>query len=224
MGIETQHILHSPHLLGESLRRLRLSRDMTVQQAADAAGLSKAFISLVESGKRNMRFEDVLRLVHALTMSLGWFVTQTRDSFTQSSLDAPLEAAMTNIIQSRSEGIILAGTSLTASLAKHTQPAPTLLLMRPLRHAHDLEVLELTLPPTSQLTNEPITTLLPAKGTTHEVRGVVQSGTLLIVLNNDEYRAKAGDEFCFDGALPHLYRNYTNEPTTTTLMISNGGL
>lgn len=217
------HILHSAVLLGESLRRLRLSQDMTVQQAADAAHLSKSFISLVESGKRNIGFEDVLQLVHGLKMSLGWFVTQTRDSFTQSSLDAPLETAMTNIIRHRNEGIVLAG-KLDSKTSQTHKTSPHLLLMRPLRHIHDLEVLELYLPPTSQLTSKPIKTLPTSKNIHHEVRGIVHSGTLLIVINNDEYRAKAGDEFCFDGTLPHLYRNYTTEPLTATLLISNGGL
>jgi transcriptional regulator with XRE-family HTH domain len=213
---EINDILHNPHLLGESLKRLRLSRDVTVQQAADAARLSKSFVSLVESGKRNISFEDILRLVHALKMSLGWFVTLTRDSFTQSSLDAPLEAAMTNVVQSRSEGLVLAG--------KRSYASPRLMLMRPLRHENDLQLLELFLPPSSQLTEEPITTLPASKNGKYEVRGVVQSGTLLIILDNDEYRAKTGDEFCFDGSLPHIYRNYTSEKLTATLIITNAGL
>lgn len=125
---------------------------------------------------------------------------------------------MTNIIQPRSEGIFLVGGRT------HPASAPHLMLMRPLRHERDLEVLELFLPPTSQLTENPITTLPAERTLSREVRGVVQSGTLLIVLNNDEYRAKVGDEFCFDGTLPHLYRNYTAEPLTATLLISNGGL
>ncbi|TAE21677.1 MAG: cupin domain-containing protein [Candidatus Kapaibacterium sp.] len=84
--------------------------------------------------------------------------------------------------------------------------------------------MEILLPPASELTENPITTLPSGRTLSREVRGVVQSGTLLIVINNDEYRAKAGDEFCFDGTLPHFYRNYTAEPLTATLLISNGGL
>jgi hypothetical protein len=100
--------------------------------------------------------------------------------------------------------------------------------MRPLRHEHDLQLLEVFLPPTSQLTEQSITALSAEKNSKkkreHEVRGVVQSGTLLIVLNNDEYRAKTGDEFCFDGAIPHIYRNYTTEPVIATLIITNAGI
>jgi transcriptional regulator with XRE-family HTH domain len=213
---EKNDILQNPHLLGESLKRLRTARDMTVQQTADATRLSKSFVSLVESGKRTISFEDVLRLVHALRMSLGWFVTQTRDSFRQSSLDAPLEAAMTSIIQPRSEGILFTG--------KRSNTAPRLMLMRPLRYEQDMQFLELFLPPTSQLTHEPITTLPASNSNIYEVRGVVQSGTLLIIFNNDEYRANTGDEFCFDGTVPHLYRNYTPEAITATLIITKGGL
>ena len=210
------HILQSPALLGESLKRLRISRDMTVQHAADAAGVSKSFLSLVESGKRRIGFPDALRLVHALRMSLGRFVSLTRDSFSQSSLDAPLEEAMTTIVRPRKEGLLLAG--------KRTDIVPRLTLLRPLRHEHDLELLELFLPPTSQLTEEPLTTLPAAKNLPREVRGVVHTGTLLLLINNDEYRAATGDEFCFDGTLRHLYRNYTSEPVTASLLYVNAGL
>jgi mannose-6-phosphate isomerase-like protein (cupin superfamily) len=44
------------------------------------------------------------------------------------------------------------------------------------------------------------------------------------VLDNNEYRAKEGDEFCFDGNVPHIIRNYLIEPLVTTLVITPAAL
>jgi transcriptional regulator with XRE-family HTH domain len=197
-------------LLGANLRRLRISRDMTIQQAADAATVSKSFVSMVESAQRSIRFDDVLRLVHAYDVTLAWFLSETRDSFVQSSLDVPLEAAMTNIVQSPgASGLLMAGD--------RTNTHPRLVLMRPLRSKNDTEIVELFLPPHTQLTSEPMQT-------NGETRGIVRSGTLLIVLRGDEYRASAGDEFCFDGRLPHIFRNYTPSECFATLIFTPAGL
>jgi transcriptional regulator with XRE-family HTH domain len=203
-------IVQHPKLLGESLRRLRLVSEMSVQQTADALGVSKSFISMVESGQRGIKFEDLLALMRLYKYPLGWFLTKTRDSFLQSTLDKPLEQTANNIVQPRSNALLMTGDRLTTT-------RPRLLLLRPLRSRSDSEWLELMLPAQSQLTERPLT----LEG---EVRGVVQRGTLLFTLNNDEYRAKEGEEFCFDGRMPHIFRNYLTEPLVVTLVITPAGL
>lgn len=205
-----EDIIYHPHLLGESLRRLRLACDMSVQQAADAASVSKSFLSMVESGQRAMKFEDLLALFSAYRYPFGWFLTQTRDSFLQSTLDKPLEQTTLNIIQPRSDGLLMTGERLA-------ETRPRLVLLRPLRFREDSEWLELMLPAQTQLTEKPLS--FPG-----EVRGVVQRGTLLLVLNNNEYRAKTGDEFCFDGNIPHILRNYLAETLVVTLVITPAAL
>jgi transcriptional regulator with XRE-family HTH domain len=205
-----EDIISHPHLFGQSLRRLRLACDMSLQDAADAARLSKSFLSMVESGQRMIKFEDLLSLFSAYHYSFGWFLTQTRDSFRQSALDEPLAQATLNIVQPRTNGLLMTGERLSESRTR-------LLLLRPLRYREDSEWLELMLPGQTQLTEKPIS----LRG---EVRGVVQRGTLLLVLDNNEYRAKEGDEFCFDGNVPHIIRNYLIEPLVTTLVITPAAL
>ena len=205
-----EDIIHHPKLLGESLRRLRLASDMSVQQAANSLGISKAFLSMIESGQRTVKFEMLLGLMRIYRYSLAWFLTQTRDSFLQSVLDKPLDQSTHTIVQNRSDALLMTGT-------RSSDTETRLLLQRPLRSRDDHEWLELLLPPQSQLTEQPLSIA-------GEVRGVVQRGTLLLVLNNDEYRAKAGEEFCFDGTIPHILRNYLAEPLLATLVISPAAL
>ena len=205
-----EDIIHHPKLLGESLRRLRLASDMSVQQAANSLGISKAFLSMIESGQRTVKFEMLLGLMRIYRYSLAWFLTQTRDSFLQSVLDKPLDQSTHTIVQNRSDALLMTGT-------RSSDTETRLLLQRPLRSRDDHEWLELLLPPQSQLTEQPLSIA-------GEVRGVVQRGTLLLVLNNYEYRAKAGEEFCFDGTIPHILRNYLAEPLLATLVISPAAL
>jgi transcriptional regulator with XRE-family HTH domain len=183
---------------------------MSVQQAANSLGISKAFLSMIESGQRTVKFEMLLGLMRIYRYSLAWFITQTRDSFLQSVLDKPLDQSTHTIVQTRSDALLMTGK-------RSSDTETRLLLQRPLRSRDDHEWLELLLPPQSQLTEQP----LSIGG---EVRGVVQHGTLLLVLNDDEYRAKVGEEFCFDGTIPHTFRNYLSEPLLVTLVISPAAL
>lgn len=205
-----EDIISHPKLFGESLRRLRIACDMSLQQAADSALVSKSFLSMVESGQRAMRFEDLLRLFSAYRYPFGWFLTQTRDSFLQGIFDEPLDRATLNIVQPRTSSLLMTGERLSDASAR-------LLLLRPLRSRDDSEWLELMLPAQTQLTENSLSL-------SGEVRGVVQRGTLLLLLDNNEYRAKAGDEFCFDGTIPHLMRNYLTEPLVVTLVITPAAL
>ncbi len=205
-----EDIIHHPKLFGESLRRLRTAAQMSVQQAAEGLGVSKSLLSMVESGQRTAKFEDILGLMRLYKYPFAWFLTQTRDSFRQSVVDAPLDERAGAIVQSRTDALVMTGKRDSESL-------PRLLLLRPLRSRSDSEWLELFLPPHTQLTEKPIAHF-------GEVRGVVQHGTLLLVVDNDEYRVREGEEFCFDGARPHLLRNYLAEPTLATLVITPAAL
>jgi transcriptional regulator with XRE-family HTH domain len=208
-------IIHQPRQLGENLKRLRMSTDTTLQQAADTTGLSKSFLSMVENGSRTVQFQDLRRIVQAYRYSLGWFLTQTQDvqhdvaqpsssNKTRTATTLAAKHLLPPVIATEQFGLLMAG--------ERKQHALQLRLHRPLRSLQDVEVVSLVLPRQSQLTEHEMTI-----DTT--VRGVVRQGTLLIVLQGDEYIAREGDEFCFDGSIPHLFRNYTSEVLAATLII-----
>lgn len=57
--------------LGDKIRALRASRDMTQEQLADAARVSREYLSRVESGSRNGSVDVVARISKSLNVSLA---------------------------------------------------------------------------------------------------------------------------------------------------------
>jgi transcriptional regulator with XRE-family HTH domain len=192
---------------GKYLKQLRVAHDRTVQSVAEQAGLSKSFISMVESGARSLKFQDLRRILVCYEYSVAWFVTQIADEvdFMQAGERRQVYDPHSphNTVQPHSQGMVMLGGN---------NDTPTLRLLRLLRHRDDAEFLEIALPPRTQLSDAPMS--IEA-----EIRGVVRHGTLLLLLKGDEHIARAGDEFCFDGSQPHIFRNYTTEQTAATLVI-----
>ncbi len=56
---------------GRHLRRLRLARDMTQEQFAEAASVSVDFLSLVERGINSPSFETLERFARALKVRVA---------------------------------------------------------------------------------------------------------------------------------------------------------
>lgn len=190
-------LIHNARALGAYLKKLRISKDLTLQHVAERTALSKSFLSMVEGGSRQIKFHDLRQMLICYDYSLGWFLSQT--------LEAERLATTHGIVQSRTNGLLMDGSRKDHHYC--------LLLQRPLRSRNDIELVELTLPAQTQAPEKPLT--LQA-----EMRGVVQRGTLLVLLQGDEYLVRQGEEFCFDGTIPHLFRNYTSEPSIVNCMIS----
>ena len=58
-------------LMGRRINAARTSRRMTQQALADASGLDRTYISLVEHGKQNLTIGAVLKIAHALDVPIG---------------------------------------------------------------------------------------------------------------------------------------------------------
>jgi DNA-binding XRE family transcriptional regulator len=52
--------------LGERVRTVRLSRDMSRRQLADRSGISERYIAQIEAGKCNVSIMLLLRIAHAV--------------------------------------------------------------------------------------------------------------------------------------------------------------
>ena len=57
-------------LLGKRIRLLRLVRELTQDELARAAGMSRSFVSLIEKGSHGVDVVRLLRLADALDVSL----------------------------------------------------------------------------------------------------------------------------------------------------------
>lgn len=63
-------------LMGRRINEIRTSRSMTQQDLADASGLDRTYISLVEHGRQNLTIAAVLKIAHALDVPIGDLLTQ----------------------------------------------------------------------------------------------------------------------------------------------------
>ena len=194
-------LIYLPDKVGINLRRLRQASELTLDETARHSGLSKSFLSMLESGKRSAKMPDLRRILACYGYSLGRFLSEAHDAGGE---EAPV-ADSASIVQTAVGALLMDGS--------REEGKYRLLLLRPVRGEHDIELLELYLPPQSQMTESNMT--IDA-----EVRGIVRRGTLLIVLQGDEYIAREGDEFCYPGTTPHLLRNYTEQPAIVNLIIS----
>lgn len=177
-----------PNTVGEGLRNLRLSKNITLEVAATAAGLTKGFLSLVETGQRNINAKDFQALLAQYGSSPALFISQLSGRGTESEI----------IVQKAKSMALLDG--------KRGERGNRVLLARPVETIREPEMTVVDIAPQSLLTND----YTMRNGI---IRGYVLLGTLLIEFKGDEAVARAGDEFMFDGRRPHLFRNFTEEPT-----------
>ena len=62
--------------IGRKINATRTSRKMTQQQLADASGLERTYISLIENGRQNLTIEAALKIANALEVSTSDLLSQ----------------------------------------------------------------------------------------------------------------------------------------------------
>lgn len=65
-------------VFADNLRRARRSKDVSQEQLGFEAGLSRAYVSSVERGARNVSIDNMGRLADALGIALSDLVTPDR--------------------------------------------------------------------------------------------------------------------------------------------------
>lgn len=65
-------------LMGRRVNSARTGRGMTQQALAEASGLDRTYISLVEHGRQNLTIGAVLKIAHALDVPIGDLVASNR--------------------------------------------------------------------------------------------------------------------------------------------------
>jgi transcriptional regulator with XRE-family HTH domain len=199
-----RHIIHQPRYLGENLKRLRRQRDWTVERLADAIGVSKGYVSMVESGKRSPHWVLLMKIAHALDDTLCRFFT------TAEKIPPPEDG----IRSQRENRIVVDGDPLDerGGLPRDSTKGYTHILT-PWHRELVTEVIEIYLPPHSEWTPEPI-------GFRGGVTGWNIEGKLLLVRGGTEYIMHQGECLSYDASAPHMLRNYTDDPTRTVLTVS----
>lgn len=68
-------------LLGSELKKVRKSRQLTLQQLSDQSGLSVSFLSQIERGLRTLTFTSLKKICEALDVNVNFFFDNGDSSF-----------------------------------------------------------------------------------------------------------------------------------------------
>ncbi len=65
---EYRLLLETPKAVGYRIRRKRLQKDLSLSEAADAIGISRSYLSMIETGQRKLNSSDT---IDAIADTLG---------------------------------------------------------------------------------------------------------------------------------------------------------
>ena len=164
--------------LGSGIRELRKARNQTLQNLADASGLSVGYISLIERNLATPSIKALHDIAQVLGVNISWF-------FPESNLGT--EGERSYIVREENRRTLNLGLGICDQLL-----CPTL--------SGELELLCSTFEPGASSGEEPYTHL-------GEEAGVVISGELDLWIDNEKFHIGKGDSFNFPSTTPHRYRN-----------------
>ncbi|MBL0053086.1 MAG: helix-turn-helix transcriptional regulator [Bacteroidetes bacterium] len=68
-------------LLGQTIKQVRLERNLTQEQLGELVGVQKAQISKIENSVKNARFETIIKVFEALGAKVNFNVELTKKKF-----------------------------------------------------------------------------------------------------------------------------------------------
>jgi transcriptional regulator with XRE-family HTH domain len=182
--------------LGSQLRSLRKAKDLSLQQVAEAAGLSIGMVSQIERGLASPSIKSLRKLSDALDVPIGWFFHN----------DAGRPTAELDTIVRRDDRrqLRLPMVGSTADLMVVELLTPDL--------SGDIELLLMTLEPGFD------------SGTAHQHRGeeagLVLAGSLELWLGDKHLLIHQGDSFRFSSSTPHRYASASDRTTQVVWALS----
>jgi transcriptional regulator with XRE-family HTH domain len=189
--------------LGDKLRAVRKERGLTLQQVAAAAGLSKAFVSQIESGTANPSLASLKRVGNALSIPLASLFERDGNG-AEPPAAAPDPADEVRVVRrDRRKRLVWPGRS-----------TPSYLLTPDLRGR--LEVLLDVMEP-GQIPEEH-----DDRGMTHEGEefGLILEGRYEITVGGRVLVLEEGDTITFPSRLPHQGRPLGDRTVRTLWVIT----
>lgn len=182
--------------LGLQLRSLRKAKLLSLQQVAEAAGLSIGMVSQIERGLASPSIKSLRKLSDALDVPIAWFFHN----------DAGRPPAELDTIVRREDRrqLRLPMVGSTADLMVVEMLTPDL--------SGDIELLLMTLEPGFN------------SGTAHQHRGeeagLVLAGSLELWLGDKHLLINQGDSFRFSSETPHRYASASDRTTQVVWALS----
>ena len=165
-------------LLGATIRRLRQTKSFTLQELADASGVSVGMISQIERDLANPSLRVLCQLRDALEASIGELLAD------EPPTSDPKPADPSFVVRATDRRVLELGY-VRKQLLSPTRPGSTQLM-----------ILELPPHAASGELRSP-----------HEKAGLVIEGGCVLTVAGEEATLEEGDSFLFDGTEAHSFRN-----------------
>lgn len=91
--------------VGERIKKIRQSKDLTQQKFCEQIGLKRNSISLVESGKRNISDQAIKSICREFNVSETWLRTGDGEMFVQRTRTDELSSFVDQLLQSEPDDI-----------------------------------------------------------------------------------------------------------------------
>jgi len=175
----TQNSVESENLrIGRQIRDLRKAKGITISAMAETIGKSVGYVSQVERGVSALPIPVLQRICDLLGVQISWFF--------HSDSQTPMEELSFVVRKAHRRSLNFAGTGIREELLSP-------------RMSGQLQMI--------------LTTFAPGAGNPEprmrkgEEGGYVQSGSLELVIGEQQFLLSAGDSFSLHGDEPHLVRN-----------------
>lgn len=181
--------------IGDELRRVRVSRKLSLRNVASAVGVSASLLSQVETGKTQPSVSTLYALVNHLGVSLDGLMKGMSQSGSAAPEGSGYEDGHHGIVQRRSENplIEMENGVVWERLADGGRD--------------DADPLMVTYEPGSSSSVE-------GKMMRHDALeyGLIIEGTLTLRIENEVHEIYPGDSFSFDANRLHMFENNSAKP------------
>ncbi len=188
--------------VGAKLRAIRTRRGLTLQQVADAAGLSKAFVSQIESGTANPSLASLKRVGTALGIPLAALFEGAENGTEPAGHTADEPGEVRVVRRSRRKQIVWPGRTTPSYLLTPDLRGPLEVMLDVLEPGHRTEDDERCM--------------------THEGEefGFILEGRYEITVGDKSIVLEEGDSITFPSRLPHRGRALGDRTVKTLWVIT----
>ncbi len=171
--------------LGQQVRQLRIDRGLTLEDLSARSGCSLGSLSQIERGLGNPSFATLVRIAHALRVSVAQLV----------ELGPDLKPTISPVVRGDQRRRLNPHNAIHGDGTTYELLTPDL--------DHQLEVLYVNVPPGMS------TEATPFVHEGEEV-GYIVSGTHEVHVDGVTHTLEAGDSISYASTVPHWYRNAGN--------------
>jgi transcriptional regulator with XRE-family HTH domain len=181
----------SPELeIGEQIRELRRIKGMTLQQVADAVGISTGYLSQIERNRSKLPIGVLKRIADLLGVHMNWFF--------QPQTAGPPEERDVIVRAGRRRKMSFTGTGIGEELLSPNLNGPLELLLSTIAPGSDSDY----------YSHDGVEA------------GLVVEGTLDLWVGERHFRLETGDSFSFKSTVPHRCANPGATPTRVGWVIT----